>query len=826
IIPRKYFSGGADLTRLEINDLLKTLRSKNFEELDEEDRQVIAHFSDSGPGTYATHVNLVEIAEGKTAEEVAEIAKPAKTSSPLQQQVADLTETLKIDAEDIILKNINFEMLLNDYAESVGIKKDIAEENMKKAGLLAGGNLTKRLLNGQALEQFRNIQIESSSNPDEVDLQLIRLERIILNSLEVSSFISQLAEKAGQSEQFTVNAFKNNLPGVQAAWKLEKAAQLKEDKKIPLVLDLTPSEYYKQHGIETEFSIPSDRGVGERLLEAILSYQKITLDDMAKGGFNYRGGPNTKYNVKTFFEKVFLSEHYPSIINFIFEQFGKNGEDLDLIITNGIGANDQFMWALVEMYNRNRPKGAPKWVHVITARDLAGVMKTANPERTLEVHISRSGSTWEGTEVAKRLLAKGFQKMIVLANGGELKAVADQAGATALRIGMAPDIGGRNMHRKTSIYVTIQTILGIFLPSMDSKVFADLNHQFDVANNFDNPDSLGVKMGSFLHTMMETQGVEHIAFISNSNQIFSIGTEFGQFIMEGSNKEHVISWGEHDLTQEPQYVLSNLANGPAGKKMIGFAILDKASLNYNEESARVQALREKIPLMVFTIDSNKSDGFNGLSPTQQAAFDILSTDFITVLTTLLRVDANSNPNVKVVRELTAAYVAKWQEIADRYKTDAIGNNETDLLISLGYPGMSDIGGDKAFPIQTVDMAKSMGKKTAHLLNGSGMIQGRDRLNVFSGFDDSIPLMRELRNKTHLTDLVKGLGWIVEQGLYPGRAHKGHEATLAHRTEEEIAQEKKPLLSNKSINAFLNARELSEDPFFNEKFVDPTEAAKN
>ncbi|MCK5081475.1 MAG: hypothetical protein KAR31_01080, partial [Candidatus Omnitrophica bacterium] len=208
IIPRKYFSGGADLTRLEINDLLKTLRSKNFEELDEEDRQVIAHFSDSGPGTYATHVNLVEIAEGKTAEEVAEIAKPAKTSSPLQQQVADLTETLKIDAEDIILKNINFEMLLNDYAESVGIKKDIAEENMKKAGLLAGGNLTKRLLNGQALEQFRNIQIESSSNPDEVDLQLIRLERIILNSLEVSSFISQLAEKAGQSEQFTVNAFK------------------------------------------------------------------------------------------------------------------------------------------------------------------------------------------------------------------------------------------------------------------------------------------------------------------------------------------------------------------------------------------------------------------------------------------------------------------------------------------------------------------------------------------------------------------------------------------------------------------------------------------
>ncbi|MCK5083245.1 MAG: hypothetical protein KAR31_10095, partial [Candidatus Omnitrophica bacterium] len=74
--------------------------------------------------------------------------------------------------------------------------------------------------------------------------------------------------------------------------------------------------------------------------------------------------------------------------------------------------------------------------------------------------------------------------------------------------------------------------------------------------------------------------------------------------------------------------------------------------------------------------------------------------------------------------------------------------------------------------------------------------------------------------------VKGLGWIVEQGLYPGRAHKGHEATLAHRTEEEIAQEKKPLLSNKSINVFLNARELSEDPFFNEKFVDPTEAAKN
>ncbi|MCK5012691.1 MAG: phosphoglycerate kinase, partial [Candidatus Omnitrophica bacterium] len=131
IIPRKYFSGGADLTRLTINDLLKTLRSKNFEELDEADRQVIAHFSDSGLGTYATNVNLVEIAEGKTAEEVSEIAKPAKTSSPITEKKSK-KKTFKISGRD---KLDAYQFIVNFYQDSPQITIKL-KEILKSMGTL------------------------------------------------------------------------------------------------------------------------------------------------------------------------------------------------------------------------------------------------------------------------------------------------------------------------------------------------------------------------------------------------------------------------------------------------------------------------------------------------------------------------------------------------------------------------------------------------------------------------------------------------------------------------------------------------------------------
>ncbi|MCK4828415.1 hypothetical protein KA005_72465, partial [bacterium] len=320
---------------------------------------------------------------------------------------------------------------------------------------------------------------------------------------------------------------------------------------------------------------------------------------------------------------------------------------------------------------------------------------------------------------------------------------------------------------------------------------------------------------------MRLLDVEHIELISNSKQLRLSGTAWEQYIMEGSNKEDVISVGAHDFVLDPDYVLTNLAGSPAGKRMIAMAQIDKASNNYEKESAKIEELKQIMPVMTFTIDTRESSKFEGMSPVQQAGFDILWTDFVTVFTTLLRVDANSNPNVKVVRDLTASYVAKWKETTKRYLRDLIGIGKTDILLSAGYPGNEKteaVGAkEKQKPVNAVEEAKEEGRELVKLFVKKGILKGRNRLNIFAGTDDTFSFAKKLRNETYLTRLVKEYGWIIEIGLYPGRAHKGHEATLAYSTDPE-----KPLLGNKSINIFLNGRFLGEDELYNEPFEDITE----
>ncbi|MBN1869265.1 MAG: glucose-6-phosphate isomerase [Candidatus Omnitrophica bacterium] len=85
VIPRKYFSGGTSFA--EVETLLTRLR--NTMDLDAQDLEVVEHFSQSGAGTMAVNVNLVEVAEGKKAEEVAEIAKPAKIFQTIAKIASD-----------------------------------------------------------------------------------------------------------------------------------------------------------------------------------------------------------------------------------------------------------------------------------------------------------------------------------------------------------------------------------------------------------------------------------------------------------------------------------------------------------------------------------------------------------------------------------------------------------------------------------------------------------------------------------------------------------------------------------------------------------------
>ncbi|MBZ0165336.1 MAG: hypothetical protein K8I00_00915, partial [Candidatus Omnitrophica bacterium] len=482
-----------------------------------------------------------------------------------------------------MVQSLNRRKVLDDFAEAGGISPQVALQNMVRAGLVrqpaAGADLydyelTDDFYTDVKLMAFRDAQVQSSQNPDATDLSVVRLQRIIYSGVDQMQLFDTLSADKDTRQLVHQLERREALPLLTSAWVLDRTKrQLRigrtgPQERLALVRFVNlgaPTDFKTVSGVDVGFSTPAELQVSSGLLQALEAYQQAYQEDIARGEFNYRG-TGTRETVGAYYRDQFQPVR-DEIRDYVVRLFD-GGNNLKTIVTNGIGANDQFMWALVEMYNRNRGENDPEWRHVTTMRDLEGL--EMDPATTLFIDISRSGSTWEGVQVANQTLAQGFNKRIVLANGGALKAISDQANqqqqGVSLQIGMQPDIGGRNMHRKTPIFYTAQSVVGMFVPAMDAPNFAQLHDELDQANDFANPRSLAVNSAKFLHAMIELKGTDHVAFISNTNQTRILGTELGQYFMEGANKEHVISYSEHNLADtelEPAEILTTMALSPA-----------------------------------------------------------------------------------------------------------------------------------------------------------------------------------------------------------------------------------------------------------------------
>ncbi|MCA9402642.1 MAG: hypothetical protein KC897_02575, partial [Candidatus Omnitrophica bacterium] len=751
-----------------------------------------------------------------------------------------------------MIQSMDRRTILDGFAEAGGISPSVAMENMVRVGMARrpaeGANvydyeLTPRFFQDDVLTAFRDAQVASSQNPAATDLSVVRLQRILFSSVDQMQMFQTLAGTKGPRQTVQQLTRREAMQLLTTAWNSERTKEQvrlgrtgsQERFALVRLIDLNaPAAYKNTSQIDVTFSTPAGFLVSSAMLQAVEEYQRVYQAEIARGEFNYRG-TGTRQTVGDYFRDDFMPNHYDRIREYVNQQFD-GGRNLKTIISNGIGANDQFMWALVDMYNLNRGENDPEWIHVTTLPDLEGV--DMDPATTLFIDISRSGSTWEGVQIANHTLAQKFNKRIVLANGGALKAISNQANAeqegVSLQIGMQPDIGGRNMHRKTPIFYTAQTVVGMFVPQMDSPNFARLHDQFDKLNDFANPRSLSVNAAKFLHGMMELKSadprktISHVSFVTNTDRTRIMGTELEQYFMEGSNSQNAISFEKHDLsdtTYEPPEILTITANSPKAQKTVVMALLDRAAPNFEEANARVEALKANMPVMKFIVDGSVGD-MNGIDPLQQAAWDIFTTDFSTAFTSFLRVDNNMNPNVKVVRTRTPEYTAQWPDTARRYETDLIGSGQTDLLFSFGRPGTEEDSAigvpDKQVAIGTVEDAQREGAALAERLFESGDARGRDRMNFFAGTQQLDRFARELRLSTYLSPLGTRYGFITETGVYPLRAHKGHEATLSSRSPEELAAGKSPLLANLSINFFMNQRLLDGDQaFYNQTFQNVT-----
>ncbi|MCX5667269.1 MAG: 2-phospho-L-lactate transferase CofD family protein [Candidatus Omnitrophica bacterium] len=125
-------------------------------------------------------------------------------SMTFEQDISRLASVLKMDkarVRDAVRSKIDTNTLLTNFAESVGIKRTAALKNMAQAGLaeVTGDEtyiLTDALFSRVLLEKFISIQIKGLRL---TDLTPLRLERIILDSVDVSGLIEQLSLTYGKS---------------------------------------------------------------------------------------------------------------------------------------------------------------------------------------------------------------------------------------------------------------------------------------------------------------------------------------------------------------------------------------------------------------------------------------------------------------------------------------------------------------------------------------------------------------------------------------------------------------------------------------------------
>lgn len=397
------------------------------------------------------------------------------------------------------------------------------------------------------------------------------------------------------------------------------------------------------------------------------------------------------------------------------------------LITSGIGANEMYSHLRARLVNEYMEKnGIPfRWIVVNNPAHELLIPEDADDENTVIFEMSRSGSTDETKKFMLYTLSR-FKHRIAAANKGALndigrKLAGEDADAEVMIFDDIPeDIGGRQMNRKTlMVYAPLYLALRLGLKDKDMaagtlKEYSRASYDSNTILSYGLGDaSLAVEGAEFIFRHRES-GRNNLA-VAYDEELRALFKELEQLNNEGANKVTADGINNnlvigYSLDKNPDIYKQVFAD--AGDRQIGIFLLNKNAENYGEKVEYINSLRDKgVPVIAIALDLKKvkkgdEDSIvtlkDNLAVAERASY--LIQDMIVYFTYLTKQDANSNPNVKMVRAITATNFESLK-VKKAYK------GEVNPVVSFAEiaAGLAEKGAnDKRTLAGTIDVVKGKG----------------------------------------------------------------------------------------------------------------------
>ncbi|GEM_PF-3562980 len=374
-----------------------------------------------------------------------------------------------------------------------------------------------------------------------------------------------------------------------------------------------------------------------------------------------------------------------------------NLSDIENLLNNGIGGNEMYLHQLAQMVNQLAEKMGIqfRWIVADNPSDLIRIKETMirpgqSARNTIAYDMSRSGTTtepgdlFEVTSDPKGILP--ILKRIVWANDNRFVDLADNLlrtpGTSVLKIDNTPeDIGGRHMNLKTGM---VYGPLFMALAILGSKIFpGDTQKALDWAeeklriyvenlfrsNNdlspkqeneqaaMDNPAS---QMATETLRKRDVEGRKKLAVV-HDHDLKHFAVEYFQNTNEGGAKPAREDERNNNMTSiwdASNKVLDYMGVFTARPELYQVMFLiDMSSHERAQMLSEADALVARgIPVKVIQLNLRPIEDEKDLAhnlAVQANATALLQT-YVTTFTHLTYQDANSNPAVKMTREVTAA----------------------------------------------------------------------------------------------------------------------------------------------------------------------------
>ncbi|MCX5657706.1 MAG: hypothetical protein NTZ48_05735 [Candidatus Omnitrophica bacterium] len=335
------------------------------------------------------------------------------------------------------------------------------------------------------------------------------------------------------------------------------------------------------------------------------------------------------------------------------------------VLSSGIGANEMYSHQLAQVVNKYfEAKGkSKKWIVVNNPADLSEIPEDATNGNTVIFEMSRSGGTKETLDFFNATRDR-FKNRIVAANTGALKdaalVLAGEEGANILIIDDTPgDIGGRQMNRKTLMaYAPLFIALSAGFGNTNEAVkylgeYCGALYDANEELSYTTDSSQAVGLAEFLFRQRAAgrnkfSVVFDPSLAASANELFQLVNEGANKKIAGGSNNNILV--KYNLAEDRALYGTVFEQAPSTQLPI--FLLNENSANYKDTLAYIEGLRAKgIPCIVFSVNLNEDEDLeNNLSVLARTS--ALLQDTSVYYTYITNQDANSNPAVKFVREIT------------------------------------------------------------------------------------------------------------------------------------------------------------------------------